>query len=96
MNGHRLHPIENTDTGWLRCIECARTAGGSSDDYWTKNGCNTNQFISNECWSMKRYMNLPEMEKERAWQLENRAIMDKEGGAERTLTEGMESRIKEH
>ena len=32
-NGHKLKRIEGTDTGWVRCTECGRTAGGSSDDY---------------------------------------------------------------
>ena len=60
VNGHKLKPIEGTDTGWVRCTECARTAGGSSDGYWTKASCNRNQCATSECWSRKGYARLTE------------------------------------
>lgn len=50
VNGHKLRPIADTDTGWVRC---AITAGGMSDSYWSSNSCNRNQCISSECWSRK-------------------------------------------
>ena len=60
VHGHKLRPIAETDTGWVGCTECTRTAGGMSDSYWSSNSCNRNQCISSECWIRKSYMNLPE------------------------------------
>ena len=39
VNGHKLRPISDTDTGWARCTEFARTVGGMSDIYWSSNRC---------------------------------------------------------
>ena len=39
-NGHKLQPIADTDTGWVRCTGCARTVGGMSDKYWSSHSCN--------------------------------------------------------
>ena len=86
VNGHKLQPITDTDTGWVRCTECARTVGGMSDKYWPSNSCNRNQCTASECWSRKGYMNLSRQKNERRWQLGSMAIKDKESGHERELT----------
>ena len=49
VNGHKLQPIEGADTGRVRCTECARTAWGSSDGYWSRVSCNRNQGATNDC-----------------------------------------------
>ena len=89
VNGHKLKPIEGTDTAWVRCTECARTAGGSSDDYWTKVSCNRNQCATSECWSRKGDMRLAKKRVERNDQIKNMpAIKDGETGKPRELTKG--------
>ena len=55
VNGHKPQLIEGTDTGWVRCTECAGTARGSSDGYWSRVSCNRNQGATTDCWSRKRY-----------------------------------------
>ena len=49
VNGHKLRPITGTDTGWVRYTECARTAGGMSDGYWSRVSCSKKQCASSEC-----------------------------------------------
>ena len=94
VNGHKLRPIEGTDTGWVRCTECARTAGGSSDGYWSRVSCNKKQCASRECWSRKGYMRLAKKRVERNEQMENMAaIKDKETGEGRQLTKDGKERI---
>ena len=82
-----MKPIEGTDTGWVRCTECARTAGGSSDDYWTKVSCNRNQCATIECCIRKLYARLAEKRIVINGQIRNMpAIKDKETGEQRKLT----------
>ena len=93
-NGHKLRGIEGTDTGWVRCTECGRTAGGSSEDYWTKISCNKNQGSADDYWSRKRYTGLDKRRSEREKRPEKLlAIKDRETGEPRRLTELEENRI---
>lgn len=94
INGHKLTPIAETDTGWVRCTECARTACGMSDGYWSTVGCNKKQCIPAECWSRKGYMNLSKKKKVREEQIRSMAaIKDKESGQERQLARWEKERI---
>ena len=93
-NGHKLRGIEGTDTGWVRCTECGRTAGGSSEDYWAEISCNKNQCASDDYWSRKRYTS---MDARNSRKSERPAIMlairDRVTDEPRRLTELEENRV---
>ena len=93
-NGHKLKRIEGTDTGWMRCTECGRTAGGTSDEYWTRVSCNKNQCATDDYWCRKRYTNKDAESRRRNRRLEKMlAIRDKTTNEARNLTECEADRV---
>lgn len=81
VNGHRLDPIADSQSEWVRCHECGRTASAAIDTCWTNVSCNTNRWVGGEAAETKAYGNLKAARGERG---QRQAICDAAPGREIT------------